>query len=122
MRSRSIWRIITEVFDAMEGKVTIKLSKGMRPTHPGEILREDVLPALEMSKTQFAALLRVSRQTLYDLLGEKQPVTPRMALRLGRLLGNGPEIWLRMQGAYDLAMAAHSMGEELERISTLKAA
>jgi addiction module HigA family antidote len=106
----------------MEGKVTIKLTKGLRPTHPGEILREDVLPALDVSKTQFAALLRVSRQTLYDLLGEKQPVTPRMALRLGRLLGNGPEIWLRMQAAYDLAMAAEAMGDELEQIGTLKAA
>jgi addiction module HigA family antidote len=106
----------------MEGKVTIKPTKGLRPTHPGEILREDVLPALDVSKTQFAALLRISRQTLYDLLGEKQPVTPRMALRLGRLLGNGPEIWLRMQGAYDLAMAAQAMGDELEQIGTLKAA
>src|SRR3954451_19820010 len=122
MPSRSIWRIITEVFDAMEGKVTIKLTKGLRPTHPGEILREDVLPALDVSKTQFAALLRVSRQTLYDLLGEKQPVTPRMALRLGRRLGNGPETWFRMRGSYDLAMAAKAMRDELERISTLKAA
>src|SRR3954447_13753017 len=116
MRSRSLWRIIIEVFDAMEAKVTVKLTNGLRPTHPGEILREDVLPALDVSNTQFAALLRVSRQTLYDLLGEKQPVTPRMALRLGRLLGNGPEIWLRMQAAYDLAMAAEAMGDELEQI------
>jgi antitoxin HigA-1 len=60
-----------------------KLTKGLRPTHPGEILREDVLPALDITKTRFAELLHVSRQTLYDLLGEKQPVTPQMALRLG---------------------------------------
>ena len=59
-----------------------KLTKGLRPTHPGEILREDVLPALDITKTRLAALLHVSRQTLYDLLGEKQPVTPQMALRL----------------------------------------
>src|SRR5438309_5187750 len=78
--------------------MTDKPLNGLRPTHPGEILREDVLPALDIAKTRFAALLRVSRQTLYDLLGEKQPVTPQMALRLGRLLGNGPDIWLRMQG------------------------
>ena len=99
-----------------------KLAKGLRPTHPGEILREDVLPALGVTKTRFAALLHVSRQTLYDILGEKQPVTPQMALRLGRLLGNGPEIWVRMQGAYDLAVAAQAMGPELEQIATLKAA
>jgi addiction module HigA family antidote len=99
-----------------------KMTKGLRPTHPGEILREDVLPALSISKTRFAALLRVSRQTLYDLLGEKQPVTPQMALRLGRLLGNGPEIWLRLQGAYDLAALATALGPELEQIPTLEVA
>jgi antitoxin HigA-1 len=99
-----------------------KLTKGLKPTHPGEILREDVLPALDVTKTRFAELLRVSRQTLYDLLGEKQPVTPQMALRLGRLLGNGPEIWLRLQGAYDLARQAEAMAGELERIETLEMA
>jgi len=96
--------------------------KGLRPTHPGEILREDVLPALSITKTRFAELLHVSRQTLYDLLGEKQPVTPQMALRLGRLLGNGPDIWLRLQGAYDLAIQAKAMGPELEQIRTLEMA
>jgi antitoxin HigA-1 len=99
-----------------------KLSKGLRPTHPGEILREDVLPALGVTKTRFAELLRVSRQTLYDLIGEKQPVTPQMALRLGRLLGNGPEIWLRLQGSYDLATQAEALAGELEQIQALKAA
>jgi antitoxin HigA-1 len=99
-----------------------KPTKGLKPTHPGEILREDVLPALDVTKTRFAKLLHVSRQTLYDLLGEKQPVTPQMALRLGRLLGNGPEIWLRLQGAYDLATQAEAMAGELETIATLEAA
>jgi addiction module HigA family antidote len=102
--------------------MTNKMIKGLRPTHPGEILREDVLPSLDITKTRFAQLLRVSRQTLYDLLGEKQPVTPPMALRLGRLLGNGPDIWLRLQGAYDLAVQAEAMAGELEQIETLKAA
>lgn len=101
--------------------MTSKPTKGLRPTHPGEILREDVLPALDLTKTRFAALLRVSRQTLYDILGEKQPVTPQMALRLGRLLGNGPELWLRMQGAYDLAVAAQALAPELEQIGRLEA-
>lgn len=96
--------------------------KGLRPTHPGEILREDVLPALDITKTRLALLLHVSRQTLYDLLGEKQPVTPQMALRLGRLLGNGPDIWLRLQGAFDLATQAKAMADELERIPTLEIA
>lgn len=102
--------------------LTNKPIKGLRPTHPGEILREDVLPALSITKTRLAALLHVSRQTLYDLLGEKQPVTPQMALRLGRLLGNGPEIWLRLQGAYDLAIQAEALAPELEQIRTLEMA
>src|SRR3954468_5557797 len=102
--------------------MTDKLTKGLRPTHPGAILREDVLPALDITKTHFAQLLHVSRQTLYDLLGEKQPVTPQMALRLGRLLGNGPEIWLRAQGAYDLATQSEALAPELEQIRTLKLA
>ena len=98
------------------------ITKGLRPTHPGEILREDVLPALEISKTEFARRLRVSRQTLYDLLDEKQSVTVPMALRLGRLLGNGPEIWGRLQMAHDIATAERAMHDELAQIEALEAA
>jgi antitoxin HigA-1 len=96
--------------------------KGLPPTHPGEILREDVLPALGKSKAEIARALGVSRHTLYELLGERQPVTPQMALRLGKLCGNGPGLWLRMQVAYDLAVTAPAMAAELERIPTLEAA
>ena len=90
--------------------------------HPGEILREDVLPALGKSKTEIAKLLGVSRQTLYDILGEKQPVTPGMALRLGKLLGNGPDLWINLQRAYDLAAAERDLGGKLKKIPTLTAA
>ena len=77
--------------------------------HPGEILREIVLPALDMPKTAIADRLGISRQTLYDLLGEKQPVTPQMALRIGKLFGNGPTIWLNLQMAYDLWQAKQNV-------------
>lgn len=73
-----------------------------RPTHPGAILREDVLPHLGMTQKEFADRLGVSRLTVSDVIHEKRPVTPDMAMRLGRLLGNGPEIWLRMQQTLDL--------------------
>jgi antitoxin HigA-1 len=96
--------------------------RGLKPTHPGELLREDVLPALGISKAQIARDLRVSRQQLYDILGEKKPVTTQMALRLAKLLGTSAESWLRMQHAYDLAMQAREMAEELQRIPTLEAA
>ena len=71
---------------------TNPLLRGLKTTHPGELLREDVLPALKKSKTEIANLLGISRQTLYDILAEKQPVTPGMALRLGKLCGNGPDL------------------------------
>jgi len=71
------------------------------PTHPGAILREDVLPALGLTKVQVADALGISRQHLYDLLREKKPVSPEIAARLGKAFGNGPGIWLRMQTSYD---------------------
>lgn len=74
-------------------------AKKRRPTHPGEVLREDVLPALGLTQLEFANRLGVSRRTVSELLHERRPVTPDMAIRLGKLLGNGPEIWLRMQQA-----------------------
>lgn len=98
------------------------LLRGLRPTHPGEMLREDVLPALGRTKTEVARLLGVSRQALYDILSEKQPITPAMALRIGKLCGNGPELWINMQRAYDLAEAEEELKSEIEKIPTLAAA
>lgn len=98
------------------------LLAGLAPTHPGEVLREDVLPALGRSKTEIARLLGVSRQTLYDILGERQPVTPEMAVRLGKLCGNGAGLWLRLQQAYDLDHAEHKLKEEVAAIPTLSVA
>lgn len=90
------------------------------PTHPGAILREDVLPKLEgMSITEFARLLGVSRQTLHAVLAERSGVTAEMALRLGRLLGNGPQLWSDMQSRYDLWVAGEKLGAELERMPRL---
>jgi len=76
-----------------------RLVRGLRPMHPGEMLREDVMPSLRKPKAEIARLLGISRQTLYDILDEKQPVTPGMALRLGKLLGNGPDLWINLQRA-----------------------
>ena len=58
----------------------------IEPVHPGEVLHEDVLPALSMSKTAVADALGISRQTLYDILNKKQPVSAEMAVRFGKLL------------------------------------
>ena len=98
------------------------LLKGLRPVHPGETLREDVLPALGRSKVEIARLLGVSRQTLYDVLNEKQPITANLALRIGKLVGGGPDIWLRMQLRHDLEIAERTLAKEISRIPTLEAA
>ncbi len=79
-----------------------KRSPDRCPTHPGAMLREIVLPALPLSKTEVAAALGISRQALYDLLAEKQPVSPVMAVRLGLLFEQSAASWLNMQTAYDL--------------------
>ncbi len=102
--------------------MTNPLLKGIVPAHPGAVLREDVLPALDKTKMEIAALLGVSRQTLYDILTEKQPVTPAMALRLGKLLGNGPELWLNLQRKHDLHAAERELAKEIAKIPTLSAA
>ena len=77
-------------------------SKARKPTHPGAILREDVLPELGITQGEFADRLGVSRRTVSEILHERRPVTPDMAIRLGKLLGNGAGLWLRMQQALDV--------------------
>jgi addiction module HigA family antidote len=88
--------------------------------HPGELLREDIIPALDKSKTEIAKMLGISRQTLYDIIDEKQPVTVTMALRFGKLLGNSPFFWLNLQQAYDLERAEREV--DVSAIPTLKVA
>ena len=92
------------------------------PTHPGEVLRADVLPALDMSVVDAAKAMNVSRQTLHRVLAAKSGVTPEMALRLGKFCGNGPDVWLRMQERFDLWHAERSLAGELAKIKTAKAA
>lgn len=87
------------------------------PTHPGELLREEILPALGLSVSEAARRLGVTRQTLHRVLAETSAVTPAMALRLGALCGNGPTIWLRMQEGFDLWHAAREIAPELEQIA-----
>ena len=100
---------------------TNPLLNGLQPMHPGEMLREDVLPSLGKSKTEIASLLGISRQTLFDILRERQPVTPAMALRFGKLLGNGPDLWIDLQRAYDLRVAEKQLSKVLAKIPTITA-
>lgn len=93
-----------------------KRNPNRAPTHPGAILREGVLPALGLSVAETARRLHVSRQTLHDLLGERKGFTPEMALRIGKLAGNGVGMWLAMQQDHNLWQAEHAMAAELRTI------
>lgn len=93
-----------------------------RPTHPGEILREDVLPALGLTQGELAERLGVSRLTVSELLREKRAVSPDMALRLARLLNTTPESWLNMQQAMDLWEIGRARGARYARIKPARPA
>jgi antitoxin HigA-1 len=97
------------------------LLKGLAPMHPGEFLREITIPALDLPKAEIARRLGISRQTLYDILDQKQPVTPAMALRLGKFFGNGPDFWLNLEREYELRTLEPKMAEELAAIEPVAA-
>jgi antitoxin HigA-1 len=98
------------------------LNRDRKPTHPGALLKEDILPALGISVSDAASRLGVSRQILHRILAGRAPVTAAMALRLGRFCGNGPELWLNMQQACDLWAARREIGAEVKNIKTAQAA
>ena len=93
-----------------------------RPTHPGEMLREDFLPDYKLTVAGLAEAVGVSRQTINDLLRGRRAVSTDMALRLSRLFGNSPEFWLNAQRAVDLWDAAQTIKKDMARIKPLKVA
>ncbi len=98
----------------------VKSPPAWQPSHPGTLL-DEMLRALELTVKDAAEKLGVSRQTLHAILAEKAAVTPEMAVRLGKLCGNGPGLWLRMQQARDLWQAERDLAETVKKIPTLHA-
>ena len=90
------------------------------PPPPGELLREDILPAIQVGKSELAGALGISRQHLYDILNERKPVSPEIAARLGKAFGDGAGVWLRMQAAYDAWNAEREV--DVSKIPTFRAA
>jgi antitoxin HigA-1 len=90
-----------------------------RPTHPGEMLREDFLPDYGLTVSRLAEALGVSRQSINELLRGRRAVSPEMSLRLARLFGNSPEFWLNAQRAVDLWDAAQVIKTDVSRIKPL---
>ena len=94
----------------------------VRPTHPGEMLREDFLPDYGLTVTGLAEAIGVSRQTVNELLRERRSLSPEMALRLSCLFGNSAEFWLNAQRAVDLWEASRAIKKAMNRIQPLSAA
>jgi antitoxin HigA-1 len=87
-----------------------------QPLHPGTLLREDVLPGLNVKVSQTAVELGVSRQLLHRILAAAASVTPEMAVRLGQWVGNGPDLWLTLQQQYDLWHAQRELADAVKQI------
>ena len=98
------------------------IASALPPMHPGELLREDVLPALARPVSEIAGLLGISRQALHAILTERAAITPLMALKLGKLCGNGPDLWMSLQVRYDLARLGEAKRGEIAAVPTLPAA
>lgn len=93
-----------------------------RPTHPGEFLREDILPATGLTKQEFADRLGLSRRAINEVLNERRPVTMDLALRLARMFNTTPDVWVNMQVTVDLWEASQANRQAYEKIKPLKVA
>ena len=104
----------------MTANYTAKQNHNRCPSHPGAILREDVIPAIpnHITKTQIASMLGISRQHLHDILSEKKPLSPEVAVRVGKLFGGGAGVWMRMQSNYDVWHAERNV--DVSKIRTLE--
>ena len=107
----------------MAEEFTVDRAKITRaPTHPGVFFELDILPEFRAQRRtigEIAKLLGVSRQSLHRIMAGEQPVTPDMAVKLGKLCGNGPHLWLTMQARYDAWEATRRLASELKKIPTL---
>jgi addiction module HigA family antidote len=94
-------------------------NKTRRPTHPGELLREETLPAAKLSQSELAARLGVSRRTVNDLVHERRSVNPDLAHRLARIFATTPEFWLRLQEAVDVWETLQANRDKYDRLKPI---
>ena len=91
---------------------------GLPPVHPGEIIREDILPETGLSVTAAAKALGVSRQMVHEILAGRKPLSAVMCMRVSRLFGSTPEFWMRLQSDYELKKAAQNK-KVMERVARI---
>lgn len=99
--------------------MSTNLIAGVGPVHPGEVLREDVFPETGLTKTAFAEKLGITRLALHNVFEGKSAVSTVLALKLARLLGTSPQVWLNLQQTYDLAVVGSERRAEIERVQAL---
>jgi addiction module HigA family antidote len=97
------------------------LKREIKPTHPGEMLRDDFLPDYGLTPEMLAKALDVPISAVNELLNEQSSMTPAMALRLSKLFGNTAKFWLNAQQAVDLWYAEQKIRESLAHIRPLAA-
>lgn len=98
----------------------IFVNRKVRPTHPGAVI-SDILEDLEITQTKFAEIIGVSRRSVNEIIQGRRPITVDMAIRIGKALGNGPQLWLNLQQKVDIWDALQTHGEDYERVVTLVA-
>lgn len=94
----------------------------VRPTHPGELLREEFMPDYGLTVAGLAKALGVSRQSVNEIVRERRAISPEMAIRLSKLFGNSAQFWLNVQRELDLWLAEEHIGAELKGIKPISAA
>src|SRR5450432_4923632 len=106
----------------MNRRKVMERKNRLPPVHPGEIIKQDILPSVGLSVTAAAKALGVSRQMLHDILAGRKPLSAVMCLKVSRLFGSTPEFWMRLQAEYDLKKAAQNrkVMERVARIVPLK--
>lgn len=100
----------------------MKPKNGMRPIHPGEVLREEFLAPMKVSANRLAQAIGVPTNRITEIVGERRNVTADTALRLARAFGTSAEFWMNLQKAYELRTAEREIGEHLGEIRPLRAA
>ena len=96
----------------------ILLERKVRPTHPGEVI-SDILEDLEITQTKFAELIGVSRRSVNEIIQGRRPITVDMAIRIGKALGNGPQLWLNLQQKVDIWDALQANKEDYDKLTTI---
>jgi antitoxin HigA-1 len=96
----------------------ITQGRQVRPVHPGEVI-SDILEELEITQTRFAEVLGVSRRTVNEIVQGRRPITVDMAIRIGKALGNGPQLWLNLQRKVDVWDALQMHKKEYDKVQSV---